>query len=151
MKYKKIMTVLLAVSLTASIGVTPSQASAKSQKIITVKKADTTTAKKIHNALNEGKAVNIKVKGKIRKSTKKLLNKVREKVSKYNQYGVYPARPYGKKSKSYVIYHYTGEDSQIYKYGLQLVQKIVAGCLENADKNRRDIRWEYNELLEEAL
>lgn len=103
-------------------------------KTITITTADTQTAKTVHDALNTGKAVNLKVKGS-KSSASKLMKQLSSKVGEYNKFDVVPQYEGGynpnytssveSDDSGYRIFHFDSYDSQLYKYGLLLVKDIV--------------------------
>lgn len=103
-------------------------------KTITITTADTQTAEVVHNALNSGKAVNLKVKGS-KSSASKLMKQLASKVGEYNKFDVVPQYEGGynpnynssveSDNSGYRIFHFDSYDSQLYKYGLLLVKDIV--------------------------
>lgn len=109
-------------------------------KTITITTADTQTAEVVHNALNTGKAVNLKVKGS-KSSASKLMKQLSSKVGEYNKFDVVPQYEGGfnpnytssveSDDSGYRIFHFDSYDSQLYKYGLLLVKDIV-NILKNA-------------------
>ena len=109
-------------------------------KTITITTADTQTAKTVHDALNTGKAVNLKVKGS-KSSASKLMKQLASKVGEYNKFDVVPQYNEGynpnytssveSDDSGYRIFHFDSYDSQLYKYGLLLVKDII-NTLKNA-------------------
>lgn len=103
-------------------------------KTITITTADTQTAKTVHDALNTGKAVNLKVKGS-KSSASKLMKQLSSKVGEYNKFDVVPQYNEGynpnytssveSADSGYRIFQFDSYDSQLYKYGLLLVKDIV--------------------------
>lgn len=103
-------------------------------KTITITTADAQTAEVVHNALNSGKAVNLKVKGS-KSSASKLMKQLSSKVGEYNKFDVVPQYEGGfnpnytssveSADSGYRIFHFDSYDSQLYKYGLLLVKDIV--------------------------
>ena len=103
-------------------------------KTITITTADTQTAKTVHDALNTGKAVNLKVKGS-KSSASKLMKQLANKVGEYNKFDVVPQYNEGynpnytssveSADSGYRIFKFDSYDSQLYKYGLLLVKDIV--------------------------
>lgn len=103
-------------------------------KTITITTADTQTAKTVHEALNTGKAVNLKVKGS-KSSASKLMKQLSSKVGEYNKFDVVPQYNEGynpnytssveSADSGYRIFQFDSYDSQLYKYGLLLVKDIV--------------------------
>lgn len=103
-------------------------------KTITITTVDTQTAKTVHDALNTGKAVNLKVKGS-KSSASKLMKQLASKVGEYNKFDVVPQYNEGynpnytssmeSTDSGYRIFHFDSYDSQLYKYGLLLVKDIV--------------------------
>lgn len=122
-------------------------------KTITIKKADKKTAKKVHTALNKGKAVNFKVKGS-KKSASKLWDKVEVQVGKYNKYAVVPQDAGSVKSKKgYRLYKIDSYNAKLYKYGLALVKDIIKSDKVPSGKNSPYAydRWLYNEWVKDEL
>lgn len=103
-------------------------------KTITITTADTQTAKTVHDALNTGKAVNLKVKGS-KSSASKLMKQLSSKVGEYNKFDVVPQYEGGynpnytssveSADSGYRLFQFDSYDSQLYKYGLLLVKDIV--------------------------
>lgn len=103
-------------------------------KTITITTADTQTAKTVHDALNTGKAVNLKVKGS-KSSASKLMKQLSSKVGEYNKFDVVPQYEGGynpnytssveSDDSGYRLFQFDSYDSQLYKYGLLLVKDIV--------------------------
>ena len=97
-------------------------------KTITITTADTQTAKKVHDALNTGKAVNLKVKGS-KSSASKLMKQLANKVGEYNKLDVVPQYDGSSQASSdsgYRVYSLSSTETQTYKYGLLLVKDIVS-------------------------
>lgn len=102
-------------------------------KTITITTADTQTAKTVHNALNTGKAVNLKVKGS-KSSASKLMKQLANKVGEYNKFDVVPQYDGFNQASSdsgYRVYPLSSTETQTYKYGLLLVKDIVSTFKEN--------------------
>ena len=122
-------------------------------KTITITTADTQTAKTVHDALNTGKAVNLKVKGS-KSSASKLMKQLSSKVGEYNKFDVVPQYNEGynpnytssveSADSGYRIFHFDSYDSQLYKYGLLLVKDIVSGIkktrAEGAVKKNEEVK-----------
>lgn len=122
-------------------------------KTITITTADTQTAEVVHNALNTGKAVNLKVKGS-KSSASKLMKQLANKVGEYNKFDVVPQYEGGFNPKytssvesadsGYRIFHFDSYDSQLYKYGLLLVKDIINIFKRNAviyeNKKNEEVR-----------
>lgn len=122
-------------------------------KTITITTADTQTAEVVHNALNTGKAVNLKVKGS-KSSASKLMKQLANKVGEYNKFDVVPQYEGGfnpnyttsveSADSGYRIFHFDSYDSQLYKYGLLLVKDIINIFKRNAviyeDKKNEEVR-----------
>lgn len=97
-------------------------------KTITITTADTQTAEVVHNALNTGKAVNLKVKGS-KSSASKLMKQLSSKVGEYNKFDVVPQYDGSSQASSdsgYHVYSLSSTETQTYKYGLLLVKDIVS-------------------------
>lgn len=97
-------------------------------KTITITTADTQTAKTVHEALNTGKAVNLKVKGS-KSSASKLMKQLSSKVGEYNKFDVVPQYDGSSQASSdsgYRVYSLSSTETQTYKYGLLLVKDIVS-------------------------
>lgn len=97
-------------------------------KTITITTADTQTAEVVHNALNTGKAVNLKVKGS-KSSVSKLMKQLASKVGEYNKFDVVPQYDGSSQASSdsgYRVYSLSSTETQTYKYGLLLVKDIVS-------------------------
>lgn len=97
-------------------------------KTITITTADTQTAEVVHNALNTGKAVNLKVKGS-KSSASKLMKQLSSKVGEYNKFDVVPQYDGSSQASSdsgYRVYSLSSTETQTYKYGLLLVKDIVS-------------------------
>lgn len=97
-------------------------------KTITITTADTQTAKTVHDALNTGKAVNLKVKGS-KSSASKLMKQLASKVGEYNKFDVVPQYDGSSQASSdsgYRVYSLSSTETQTYKYGLLLVKDIVS-------------------------
>ena len=97
-------------------------------KTITITTADTQTAEVVHNALNSGKAVNLKVKGS-KSSASKLMKQLSSKVGEYNKFDVVPQYDGSSQASSdsgYRVYSLSSTETQTYKYGLLLVKDIVS-------------------------
>lgn len=115
-------------------------------KTITITTADTQTAEVVHNALNSGKAVNLKVKGS-KSSASKLMKQLSSKVGEYNKFDVVPQYDGSSQASSdsgYRVYSLSSTETQTYKYGLLLVKDIVStyinGCAEYEVKKAKDIK-----------
>lgn len=108
-------------------------------KTITITKADTQTAKTVHDALNTGKAVNLKVKGS-KSSAGNLMSQLSKAVGKYNGYGVVIQRSSSKRTatSTYTTYSISSYDAQLYKYGVLLTADIV-----------NNLKWGYSQELSE--
>lgn len=97
-------------------------------KTITITTADTQTSEVVHNALNSGKAVNLKVKGS-KSSASKLMKQLSSKVGEYNKFDVVPQYDGSSQASSdsgYRVYSLSSTETQTYKYGLLLVKDIVS-------------------------
>ena len=97
-------------------------------KTITITTADTQTVKTVHDALNTGKAVNLKVKGS-KSSASKLMKQLSSKVGEYNKFDVVPQYDGSSQASSdsgYRVYSLSSTETQTYKYGLLLVKDIVS-------------------------
>ena len=97
-------------------------------KTITITTADTQTAKTVHDALNTGKAVNLKVKGS-KSSASQLMKQLSSKVGEYNKFDVVPQYDGSSQASSdsgYRVYSLSSTETQTYKYGLLLVKDIVS-------------------------
>lgn len=97
-------------------------------KTITITTADTQTAKTVHDALNTGKAVNLKVKGS-KSSANKLMKQLSSKVGEYNKFDVVPQYDGSSQASfdsGYRVYSLSSTETQTYKYGLLLVKDIVS-------------------------
>ncbi|MCR5468379.1 MAG: transglutaminase-like domain-containing protein [Lachnospiraceae bacterium] len=93
------------------------------QKTITVKKANDSTAKKLHKAIIGGKGVTLKVKGNQSKAYK-LLMKLEKKVQKVNGQAVlFDAYRQGEKG-GYTYYEITSDLAKEYKYANKFVKKL---------------------------
>ena len=124
-------------------------------KTITITTADTQTAEVVHNALNTGKAVNLKVKGS-KSSASKLMKQLANKVGEYNKFDVVPQYNEGYNpnytssvesgDSGYRIFHFDSYDSQLYKYGLLLVKDIVSGI----KKTRAEDEVKRNEKVKDT-
>lgn len=122
-------------------------------KTITITTADAQTAKTVHDALNTGKAVNLKVKGS-KSSASKLMKQLSSKVGEYNKFDVVPQYEGGfnpnytssveSTDSGYRIFQFDSYDSQLYKYGLLLVKDIINTFKRNAviyeDKKNEEVR-----------
>lgn len=108
-------------------------------KTITITTADTQTAEVVHNALNSGKAVNLKVKGS-KTSASNLMSQLSKAVGKYNGYGVVIQRSSSKRTatSTYTTYSISSYDAQLYKYGVLLTADIV-----------NNLKWGYSQELSE--
>lgn len=108
-------------------------------KTITITTADTQTAEVVHNALNSGKAVNLKVKGS-KSSAGNLMSQLSKAVGKYNGYGVVIQRSSSKRTatSTYTTYSISSYDAQLYKYGVLLTADIV-----------NNLKWGYSRDLEQ--
>lgn len=108
-------------------------------KTITITTADTQTAKAVHEALNTGKAVNLKVKGS-KSSASNLMSQLSKAVGKYNGYGVVIQRSSSKRTatSTYTTYSISSYDAQLYKYGVLLTADIV-----------NNLKWGYSQELSE--
>lgn len=108
---------------------------------VTITKADTQTAKTLHDALNKGKALNIKVKGS-KTSASKLMKSVSKLVGEYNKYDVVPQyEDYSEEStdSGYRTFILSSTEVNTYKYGLLLVKDIVEGTKKGlADVDAKD-------------
>lgn len=97
-------------------------------KTITITTADTQTAKTVHETLNTGKAVNLKVKGS-KSSASRLMKQLSSKVGEYNKFDVVPQYDGSSQASSdsgYRVYSLSSTETQTYKYGLLLVKDIVS-------------------------
>lgn len=108
-------------------------------KTITITTADTQTAKTVHDALNTGKALNLKVKGS-KSSAGNLMSQLSKAVGKYNGYGVVIQRSSSKctATSTYTTYSISSYDAQLYKYGVLLTADIV-----------NNLKWGYSQELSE--
>lgn len=108
-------------------------------KTITITTADAQTAKTVHDALNTGKAVNLKVKGS-KSSASNLMSELSKAVGKYNGYGVVIQRSSSNRTatSTYTTYSISSYDAQLYKYGVLLTADIV-----------NNLKWGYSQELSE--
>ena len=117
-------------------------------KTITITTADTQTAEVVHNALNTGEAVNLKVKGS-KSSASKLMKQLSKAVGKYNGYGVVIQRSSSKRTatSTYTTYSISSYDAQLYKYGVLLTADIVNNLKlgYSSDLEQRKIRLQNEE------
>lgn len=106
-------------------------------KTITITTADAQTAKVVHEALNTGEAVNLKIKGS-KFTAGAISDKLDELVGKYNGYGVVPQLASGKASSTsgYRVFTSSAYNSKLYKYGVLLAADIVD-----------NLKWGYEEKL----
>ena len=105
-------------------------------KTITITTADTQTAKTLHDALNKGKALNIKVKGS-KTSASKLMKSVSKLVGEYNKYDVVPQyEDYSEESadSGYRTFTLSSTEVNTYKYGLLLVKDIITELKKDEDE-----------------
>ena len=87
---------------------------------ITIKSANTSTAKKLDKQLKKGKKFTVKVKGS-KTSSKKLLNKTNAKLQKVNKYSVKMNTKRGKTSKGYTYYTVSADNAKLYKYTIDFL------------------------------
>lgn len=108
-------------------------------KTITITTAGAQTAKTVHDALNTGKAVNLKVKGS-KSSAGNLMSQLSKAVGKYNGYGVVIQRSSSKRTatSTYTTYSISSYDARLYKYGVLLTADIV-----------NNLKWWYSQELSE--
>lgn len=103
-------------------------------KTITIKKANESTAKKLHNAIIGGKAATLKVKGNPAKA-EKLLLKLEKKVQKVNGqavlFGAYRTGEHG----GYTYYEVSTDNAKEYKYANKFVKKLY-----------KTVRGNYNSI-----
>lgn len=92
-------------------------------KTITVNKADTKTAEKVHKYLYKGKELTLKVKGDSQK-TKKTIKSLVQKVGVANKYDVVFHYTPKYQSGSYYYYSVSRENAQLYKYSVKTIKKI---------------------------
>lgn len=87
---------------------------------ITVKSANTSTAKKLDKQLKKGKKFTVKVKGS-KTSSKKLLDKTNAKLQKVNKYSVKMNTNRGKTAKGYTYYTVSADNAKLYKYTIDVL------------------------------
>ena len=87
---------------------------------ITVKSANTSTAKKLDKQLKKGKKFTVKVKGS-KTSSKKLLNKTNAKLQKVNKYSVKMNTKRSKTAKGYTYYTVSADNAKLYKYTIDVL------------------------------
>lgn len=107
----------------AMVFATGSVAEAKGEKTVTVKKADTKTAKKLHTQLNKGQKFYVRVAGS-KTASKKLLGKVNDKIEAVNELGVRFQFSSPKKQGKYTRYTVSADKAKSYKYAVQLIGDI---------------------------
>lgn len=115
---KKILLMLTMLVMAFSFG-TSIEAQAKTTTI-TVKSANTATAKKLDKQLKKGKKFTVKVKGS-KTSSKKLLNKTNAKLQKVNKYSVKMNTQRGKTKKGYTYYTVSADNAKLYKYTIDFL------------------------------
>ena len=122
---KKILLMLTMLVMAFSFG-TSIEAQAKTTTI-TVKSANTATAKKLDKQLKKGKKFTVKVKGS-KKSSKKLLDKTNKKIQKVNKYSVKMNTQRGKTKKGYTYYTVSADNAKLYKYTIALLDDMYTKC-----------------------
>lgn len=90
---------------------------------ITVKSANTSTAKKLDKQLKKGKKFTVKVKGS-KTSSKKLLAKTNAKLQKVNKYSVKMNTKHSKSSKGYTYYTVSADNAKLYKYTIDYLTSV---------------------------
>lgn len=157
---KLFMGLALGVTLTAG---TASTAEAKAKPVVvTVDKADASTARKVDAAFKKGKAVTLKVRGS-KKASKKLLIKLQKETAQTMRYGIhfslggtdvslgnvfisYKNLGY-KQSGSYGCYTFSKSTCNAYKYAF----KFIKGNVDRAVKeSTNDIDKRYAEYKAEC-
>ena len=118
---KKILLILTMLVMAFSFG-TSIEAQAKTTTI-TVKSANTSTAKKLDKQLKKGKKFTVKVRGS-KKSSKKLLDKTNKKIQKVNKYSVKMNTQRGKTKKGYTYYTVSADNAKLYKYTIALLDDM---------------------------
>ncbi|MCR5665893.1 MAG: hypothetical protein K6G01_03625 [Eubacterium sp.] len=98
---------------------------AATAKTITIKKADTKSAKKIHKYLSQGKALVLKVKGKSKKANK-TVKKLNKKIKKVNGQGVIFSYKKSKQKGSYTYYKISSNNAKTYQYAVKFIQKLYS-------------------------
>lgn len=133
-------------------------------KVITVKKIDQKTAKKVHQQLLKGKAFTIRFKGG-EKSFYKKFQKLTKKVAKQTDVGfdVFPicmesSRYFGtspapgtighnpKQSGGYTTFKVTKSDCAEYKYGIKFAVREYKDFKTDVDKALKESEYLYNAL-----
>lgn len=99
------------------------EASTKASYALTVKKVDTSLAKKVHERLYQGKPLTLKVKGSA-KASLKLIEKLEKKIKKTNKLDVIFQYETGATKEGYTTYTVSSDNAKLYKYSVKFVQKL---------------------------
>ena len=134
---KKILLMLTMLVMVFSFG-TSIEAQAKTTTI-TVKSANTATAKKLDKQLKKGKKFTVKVRGS-KTSSKKLLNKTNAKLQKVNKYSVKMNTQRGKTKKGYTYYTVSADNAKLYKY-------TIAFLTDAYTKNEFNATWTEERIV----
>ena len=155
--FKSIISMLVAVTLLAGAGVCNTTIEVEaSSKVIVVKKADTTTAKKVDKQLKTRRAFTLKVKGDA-KTSRKLLSSLQKKVADVNGYDILfsckasNTAPFaieqrefkGKRSGNYYKYEFSSDNSKLYYYSIQYFKEGWKVYKNAANKYFNDSREVY--------
>lgn len=90
---------------------------------VTIKKADTNTAKKLDKTLKKCKKLTLKVRGS-KKASKKLITSVNKKLQQVNEYSVVMQCSYQKTKKGYSYYSVSKDNARLYTYTIKLLKDM---------------------------
>lgn len=125
-------------NLTTCVSVGRTEVSAADS--ITVKSANDSTVKKIHEKLAKGKAVTLKVKGN-EAASKKLLKTINNKIKKVNKQGVIFEYTKGKTSGGYTYYSVSNDQAGTYMYAVKFIEKLYKLLKESYNNDESRIKY----------
>lgn len=115
---------------------------AATAKTITVKKANKSTAKKIHKAIVGGKPAKLKVKGN-RSKADRTVKDLQKLIRSVNKQGVIFKFKRENTAGGYVYYSITDDNAKAYMYAVKFIDKLY--------KNIRKVTNPFNKKVLEAL
>ncbi|MCR5272611.1 MAG: hypothetical protein K6E13_06490 [Lachnospiraceae bacterium] len=111
-------------------------------KTVTVKEANESTAKKVHNIIYKGKAATLKVKAKGKKADK-LVIKLSDKIKKVNKQGVIFGCTRSGTSGKYTYYEISNEYAKKYKYAVKFIDKLYDNFRGNYEAKPKNVLKAY--------
>ncbi len=120
---------------------------AESTDTIVVKKLTNKNVTKIHQVLNNGKPINIKVKGNKNQSLK-LIKKINERLKKENKQGVVFLYDEVIEGSGYTTYKINKKNAENYKYAIKLIKRLYNNVKSNLSE---DVEFYINYLEDEKI